>query len=153
MNIESIIREYACKDILVEGPIEVTEDSYPFDSMKHCRVPYDLGDLGYCEEEYFISGYANVYDDDGCGNIVIKKSGLPYKTRVLVRKPLEKEKFSGRVYLDILNATNGYDHEDLWTRIYTVSRSLSRFAARITAYQERRKGFFGICFPKPQVEL
>lgn len=118
MSIENIIKEYACKDILVEGPIEVTEDSYPFDSMKHCRVPYDLGELGYCEEEYFISGFANVYDEDDSGNMIIKRSGLPYKTRVLVRKPLEREKFSGRVYLDILNETNGYDHEDLWTRIY-----------------------------------
>lgn len=102
----------------VEGPIEVTEASYPFCSMSHCRKPYDLGELGYSEEEYFVSGHANVYDIDEKGDMYIKEESLPYKTRVLVRKPKRQEDFSGRVYLDILNATNGYDHEDLWTRIY-----------------------------------
>lgn len=102
----------------VEGPIEVTETSYPFCSMKHCRKPYDLGEFGYCEEEYFVCGHANVYDTDADGSMYIKAEALPYKTRVLVRKPKKQADFSGRVYLDILNATNGYDHEDLWTRIY-----------------------------------
>lgn len=116
MKREDMIRQYCRKDTLLEGPVEVTDTSYPFDSMKHCRMPYDLEKLGYCEEEYFISGYANVYDDQG--RLAVKKEGLPYKTRLLIRKPIKEEHFSGRVYLDILNATNGYDHEDLWTRIY-----------------------------------
>lgn len=118
MKIEEIVKAYCRKDILVEGPIKVTEESYPFDSMRHCREPYDLGKLGYCEEEYFVSGFANVYDEDDSGRMTVKKEGLPYKTRVLVRKPADADRFSGRVYLDILNATNGYDHEDLWTRIH-----------------------------------
>lgn len=117
MKREDMIRQACRKDIILEGPVEATENSYPFDSMRHCRMPYDLEKIGYCEEEYFASGYANVYDDDN-GRLVVKKEGLPYKTRLLIRKPIKEEQFSGRVYLDILNATNGYDHEDLWTRIY-----------------------------------
>jgi len=118
MSTEKLIRNSLFQDVIVEGPIPVTEDSYPFCSMEHCRKPYKLSDLGYVEEEYFISGFANVYEEDGEDAMRIVNQQLPYKTRIIVRRPADLRKFSGRLYLDILNATNRYDHEDLWTRIY-----------------------------------
>lgn len=102
----------------VEGPIPVTEASYPFCAMKHSRVPLDVADYNYVEEEYFISGHANVYDTDQNDEATLYKAGLPYKTRIIVRKPSDVSRFSGIVYVDILNATQGYDIEDLWHRIY-----------------------------------
>ena len=112
------IRESIKNTVTIEGPLPVSDTSYPFCSMKHCRKPYDLAKLGYMEDEFFISGKANVYKENGSGGMRIKLVQQPYKTRVLVRRPVNQEDFSGRVYLDILNATNNYDNEDLWTRIY-----------------------------------
>lgn len=102
----------------VEGPIPITESSYPFNDMLHSRVPLDVMKYGFVEEEYFIGGYANIYDVDDKQNVVIAKKDLPYKTRLLVRKPQNLSKFSGRVYFDIMNATQNYDIEDLWHRNY-----------------------------------
>lgn len=103
---------------VVEGPIEVTETSHPFCAMQYSRVPLDVSSYGYVEEEYFLSGTANVYEADEYDRVIVVKEGLPYKTRILVRRPASRKKFSGRVYVDILNATQGYDIEDLWHRHY-----------------------------------
>ena len=103
---------------VVEGPVPVTADSYPFCAMAHSIRPLDVAQYGYLEEEYFVSGSANVYGPDGADRPRIAKEGLPYKTRLLVRRPADPTRFSGRVYFDILNATQNYDIEDLWHRIY-----------------------------------
>ena len=102
----------------VEGPVAVTKNSHPFCAMEYSRTPLHVEDYGYVEEEYFLSGNANVYDTDENDKAVIFKEGLPYKNRILVRRPEDPEKFSGFVYVDILNATQGYDIEDLWHRIW-----------------------------------
>lgn len=99
----------------VEGPIPVTNDSHPFSSSAYAREPIHLEEYGYVEEEYFLSGNAHVYE--GYDSLKIKHENIPYKTRILVRKP-SSNKFSGRVFVDIYNASNGYDIEDVWRRSY-----------------------------------
>ena len=118
MNIEDIVNESAHLIPQVEGPIKVTEKSHPFCAMKYSREPLDLKEFGYIEEEYFIQGQANVYDEDGEDNIHLYKEGVNYKNRIIIRRPENSKKFSGRVYMDILNATQRYDIEDLWHRTY-----------------------------------
>ncbi|HOO27832.1 MAG TPA: alpha/beta hydrolase domain-containing protein, partial [Lachnospiraceae bacterium] len=118
MNISAIINESIKQLPSVEGPIPVTEESHPFCSMQYCREPFDLQKYDYIEEEFFLSGTANVYETNKNDMPVLKKQALPYKNRILVRRPSKPENFSGRVYLDILNATQGYDIEDLWHRNY-----------------------------------
>ena len=46
----------------VTGPLPVTAESYPFGAADHQLVPQDLAKSGYVEEEYLVSGLANVYD-------------------------------------------------------------------------------------------
>ena len=114
---EKIQNSFAALPV-VEGPIEVTEHSHPFCAMEYSRKPLDVKQYGYVEEEFFLSGKANVYDADEQDHVYIVKEGLPYKNRILVRRPCREKDFSGRVYVDILNATQGYDIEDLWHRHY-----------------------------------
>ncbi len=102
----------------VEGPIPVTETSHPYCAMAFSRCRMDLADYGYLEEEYFLSGTANVYDLDENGALYIKYEAVPYKNRILVRRPREIQNYSGRVLMDILNASSGYDIEDGWDRFY-----------------------------------
>lgn len=118
MDIGTCIYEAMNRLPKLEGPIPVTVDSYPFCDMLHSREPLNVKDYGYIEEEFFLSGLANVYDEDEHGKVFVKYANLPYKNRVLVRRPENINSFSGRVYIDILNATANYDIEDLWHRSY-----------------------------------
>ena len=97
--------------------VPVTECSVPFGTMKHSRVPMDLAEYGYVEEEFFVTGKAAVYKREK-DLLDIEQQPSYYKNRILVRRPVRSEQFSGRVYVDILNATNNFDFEDLWQRIY-----------------------------------
>ena len=45
----------------VTGPLPVTATSYPFGAADHTLVPEDLAKVGYVEDEYLVSGKANVY--------------------------------------------------------------------------------------------
>ena len=103
---------------LVEGPIPVTAQSHPYCAMAYSRCHMDLSRYGYVEEEYFLSGTANVYDLDENGEMYVKHEALPYKNRILVRRPMDEKNFSGRVLMDILNASSGYDIEDGWDRFH-----------------------------------
>ena len=58
---------------------------------------YDLSKFDYTEEEYFLSGTANLYALGGKG---VVKAGIPYTTRILVRRPLDPAKFSGNVIVE-----------------------------------------------------
>ena len=96
-----------------------TADSYPFAAADHARIPLDLASYGYVEEEYFLSGYANVYTKAD-GSLAVQKADVPYTNRILVRRPAKVNKASGVVVVDIYNASNGYDIEDMWRRLYST---------------------------------
>ncbi|NMR19991.1 alpha/beta hydrolase domain-containing protein [Cellulomonas fimi] len=100
----------------VKGRILQTDESYLFSTMEKARVPLDLADYGYEEEEYFLSGTANVYDEDDAGNLQVITEDVEYVNRIIVRRPAKPRDASGVVLVDILNASNGYDIEDLWRR-------------------------------------
>ena len=97
----------------VQGPIAQTEASHAFGGAAYALKPEDLGKQGYVEEEYFFSGKANVYDWPSTG-AVIRTADAPYTTRVLVRRPKTKGKFSGRVVVEMLNPSNLFDLNIGW---------------------------------------
>jgi hypothetical protein len=91
------------------GPIPVTASSYPFGAADHQRVPEDLAAIGYVEEEFFLNGAANVYEWPGPGAAVVRTAGAPYTTRVLIRRPRVRERFSGNAIVELLNPSNLFD--------------------------------------------
>jgi hypothetical protein len=76
----------------------------------------DLGKNGYAEEEYLAKGQANVYEYVRAGDpsVQVKLPAVPYVTRVLVRYPTDRSKFNGTVYVEVLNATAGWDGDPTW---------------------------------------
>jgi hypothetical protein len=106
-------------DGAVEAPklrvsqLEVTADSYPFGAADQSRVPIDLAARGYVEEEFIVSGMAKTYDWEQDG-AVVRTEPSPYATRVLVRRPDKRATFSGRVIVELLNPTNGFDLQIGW---------------------------------------
>ncbi len=62
---------------------------------------YDIGELGYVEEEYFVSGMAQAHGAD---------SEAPYTTRVIVRRPRQAAQFNGTLLLDWVNVTAQFEN-------------------------------------------
>ncbi|MGH9642155.1 MAG: alpha/beta hydrolase domain-containing protein [Terriglobales bacterium] len=98
----------------VVGPIPVTRSSHPFMSASRAVEPFDLKKTGYVEEEYFVSGQANVYDYASGGGLGIKAPGAPYTTRILVRRPSDPRRFSGNVIVELLNPSDKFDADLVW---------------------------------------
>ena len=104
----------------VSGPIPgSTASNHPFDAAAYQAVPINLAARGYREDEYFVSGTANVYQYDDVADpldtsVKVLRSG-PYTNRILVRRPTDPAKFSGNVVVELLNATNNYDLPVFWS--------------------------------------
>ena len=59
------------------GPIPVTADSFPFLAANRVFQPLDLQKAGYVEEEFIVSGTANVYDWAADGSLTVKTPNAP----------------------------------------------------------------------------
>lgn len=95
---------------------DIIKASHAFSSM-YCSVGHiELQRYGYVEREYLQQGRAHVYKLDVNNRAVAENLPHKYATRLLVRYPTDPNRFSGRVYIDILNASSGIDLEDLWRR-------------------------------------
>ena len=70
----------------VTGPIPSTATSHPFGGAAYQLVPENLASVGYVEEEYFVSGKANVYEWPVAGPAQVRTPDAPYTTRMLVRR-------------------------------------------------------------------
>ncbi|MDR0999775.1 MAG: hypothetical protein LBL96_03075 [Clostridiales bacterium] len=91
--------------------VPVSADSIPFAAAAEiCR----FDEIGYAEDEYFMSGTANIYAESESGKPETISSDAPYTTRLLVRRPKDITRFSGNVVLEILNATANVDIDRMW---------------------------------------
>lgn len=81
------------------------EETYPFLSTTD-----DLAGNGYVEEEFLLRGEADAYARDG----TLVEKGVPYVTRIIIRRPVEPSRFSGTVLVEWQNVTAGYDLDALW---------------------------------------
>jgi hypothetical protein len=98
----------------VTGPIPVTGDSVPFLSADRNLEPTDLKKYGYVEEEFILTGKANVYDWLPDGSLTVKTPGASYGTRILVRRPVAAARFSGNVVVELLNSVRRFDWAWMW---------------------------------------
>jgi hypothetical protein len=103
----------------VTGPIPATAPpgdpsrNYPFFATNH-----DLARWGYVEEEFFIEGTANRYTTPSRMTGSIIDGGHPFKTRILVRRPIDAKKFEGTVFLEWSNVTNNTDSDNDWHQVH-----------------------------------
>lgn len=75
----------------------------------------DLSALGYVEEEYFLEGMAARYAPVGDLSLeghwrlrVVDR--LPYKTRIVVRRPIDPARFNGTVIVTWTNVSAGFEN-------------------------------------------
>ncbi len=75
---------------------------------------------GYEEQEYFLNGTARAFDPtsaltpDGRWSVA-QSTTAPYKTRIVVRRPIDPRKFNGTVIVEWLNVTAGFDTSPDWS--------------------------------------
>ena len=99
----------------IEGPITAGNG-------KPVLLPptFDLKQVGYVEEEYFLSGEAISYtsaqplSEDGFWELSPGDT-KPYTTRVIVRRPIEAADFGGTVVVEWFNVSAGMDAAPDWT--------------------------------------
>jgi hypothetical protein len=96
------------------GPLPSTSESHPFGGAAYERQPEDLAAIGYIEEEFLVSGTANVYDWNEPGPATVRTAGAPYTTRMLVRRPIDRARFNGAVVVEMLNPSNLFDLNIGW---------------------------------------
>jgi hypothetical protein len=102
----------------VEGPI--TGPGKP----SIISTTFDLADVGYREDEYFISGKATSYRLKGAAPAngrwkVTPSTTARYKTRLLVYRPSDPKKFNGTVVVELLNESAGADTAPDWIGDHT----------------------------------
>jgi hypothetical protein len=103
----------------VAGPVAATvapgdpSHDYPFFASHH-----DLAAHGYVEEEFFLSGTASTYAISGLNTGTVLTSGNPYRTRIVVRRPVKPAKFNGTAIVEWYNVSNSYDQEVDWLQTY-----------------------------------
>ena len=108
---------------LVEGPLPGTvpgdrlapdiEDTYPWFS-----TTVDLAGAGYVEQEFILSGNADAYSATGA----LLAEDVPYRTRIIVRRPQRNVQFNGNVLVEWQNVTAGYDLDALWSPQQIIDR-------------------------------
>ena len=85
---------------------------------------YDLSEVGYCEQEYLLSGSARSYQiaaerlSDGKWD-AWPDATAPFATRLIVRRPADPASFSGTVVVEWLNVSGGVDAAPDWTMTHT----------------------------------
>ncbi|GAE93121.1 hypothetical protein JCM21714_2160 [Gracilibacillus boraciitolerans JCM 21714] len=90
--------------------VPTEKKSHPFGtSMEKCK----LEENGYREDEYFISGTANVYSMQNKKKKEVF-TDAPYVNRIIIRRPTNIKSFSGNVVVEILNSTAGFDIDRNW---------------------------------------
>lgn len=107
----------------VAGPIASTATNFPYIAEGFDIQP-PVPD-GYVVEEYFVSGVGNLYEYTPTGIRVVTPcpasatqgcTNIPYTTRMLVKRPIQRNRFSGTVVIEPLNPSAGFDIAAVWDR-------------------------------------
>jgi len=83
-------------------------------------VPVDLDAEGYVQQEFFVAGEASAFEvsgplgSDGRWSVQTRDSA-PYRTRIIVRRPMDPDTFNGTVLVEWFNVTGGLEAGPDWT--------------------------------------
>jgi hypothetical protein len=113
MDVQAVPNPTVTGPIQPNVPLGDPSHDYPFFSSN-----LDLTSSGYIEEEFFFEGTANTYNIDPRVSkkttAEITSTDHPYRTRMIVRRPVSAEAFNGTVLMEWQNVTAGYDVDALW---------------------------------------
>jgi hypothetical protein len=99
---------------ILGGAIDLREQNYVPGTAFYSGLAFDAAEVGYRETEYFISGTAVSYvatDELASGGVwsLQEADAADYKTRIVVRRPIDDAKFNGTVVVEWFNVSGGLD--------------------------------------------
>lgn len=102
----------------IEGP--VTAGRGPFVA----GTAFTLADVGYRQDEFFITGTARSFASTGpldpTGQWSVEPADTAaYRTRILVLRPIDAARFDGTVVVEWLNVSGGLDAAPDWIGLHT----------------------------------
>ena len=106
---------------------------------------FDIADLDYGADEFFISGTASSYSSaaelgpDGSWSVTAANSG-DFTTRMVVLTPADQAKFNGTVLVEWLNVSGGIDAPAVWMMAH---REIVRAGYAYVAVSAQRVGVEG----------
>jgi hypothetical protein len=98
--------------VVIERPNDALGDPQSVGFRTLADVPE-----AYVEEEFFVSGSATVYtyEENPRPTVILPlEQAVPYKSRLIVRRPLDPESFSGTVVVEWWNSTGTFDTAPVW---------------------------------------
>jgi hypothetical protein len=109
----------ASRGVTVTGPMPVPNPT--FNNTLEGNS-FDLSQVGYESSQFFVSGTAHTYaptpgtslTPNGQWSVTTDQSA-PYKTRIVVYRPMNPNKFNGTVVVEWLNVSGGVDASPDWT--------------------------------------
>jgi hypothetical protein len=93
---------------------------------------YDLAALGYTNDEFFLAGTARSYE--------AAPREAPYRTRVVVRRPLDPARWNGGVVVEWFNVSGGLDAAPDWSFVH---RHLLREGSAYVGVSAQKVGIDG----------
>jgi hypothetical protein len=86
--------------------------------------PRLLRKYGYVEQEYYVTGTACRYRiTDPLAAAQVVDCGLPYKTRMIVRRPADPSRFNGTATVEWNNVSTGQDIDFVWAATHDYQMS------------------------------
>ena len=89
---------------------------HAFGSMPFQTIPDDPAALGYREDEYQFAGTARIYGfaAHGSSSAIQRLGSTGYVDRMLIRRPVDPDRFSGNVLVEIINSALNFDALASW---------------------------------------
>lgn len=116
----------AIRTPVVNGPLANEAFSSQTKNYQFFASDVALASRGYVEEEFYLEGNANAYDTPvpvfgpsplpATFTTNVVRADVPYRTRMIVRRPTDPAKFNGTVVVEWLNVTDGFDGEYFWVQ-------------------------------------
>ena len=115
-----------CPPIILQGPLPTVFPADDPAGLRHETAggrPVAQLAQAYVEEEYFVSGTTGVFTwnapvamrGDAPGDaLLLARAKVPYTTRLVVKRPTKRRRFSGTVVVEFMNSTAGFDSEPSW---------------------------------------
>lgn len=109
---------------ILGGGIDLRDLGYTPGRAFFSDVAFDIAEVGYQQREYFISGTATSYrntaelESDGRWEIAPADTA-PYKSRIVVHRPVDAADFNGTVIVEWFNVSGGLDAAPDWLQTQT----------------------------------
>jgi hypothetical protein len=109
-------------------------------------LSYDLAALGYSTEEFLLEGTARSYASP--------PDETRYRTRAVVRRPLDAARFNGSVLVEWLNVSGGIDAAPDWdfTHRHLIREGFAWVGVSVQRVGVEGGGFSGVSFPLKSVD-